>query len=168
MCRATGAHRRVAAGPCHVGHGSPHGRMVDKDHRGGRFLLTGSAPTTESHSGAGRITSMRRRLRTLPERGVETTTVSLAALLSGDRAVSGRTEKSRRASTCEELALWQRWCGRRPHRLGQVVPHRGGGRPRLALRSPTGVKVGHRAEVAVPQWALAEACLWTCVRSRWW
>ncbi len=67
-------------------------RLVDEDQRGGQFLLTGSVPTRESHSGAGRITSMRMRPLTLPERGIETPSVSLATLLAGGRAVSGRTE----------------------------------------------------------------------------
>ena len=64
-------------------------RLVDENHRGGQFLLTGSAPMAESHSGAGRITSMRMRPLTLPERGVEVPTVSLAALLAGNKAVGG-------------------------------------------------------------------------------
>ena len=69
-------------------------RLVDQDHTGGQFLLTGSAPTSQSHSGAGRITSMRMRPLTLPERGVEIPSVSLAALMSGSRAVGGRTQIS--------------------------------------------------------------------------
>jgi predicted AAA+ superfamily ATPase len=47
------------------------------------------APT---HTGAGRIVTVRMRPLTLPERGVETPTVSLAALLAGNRpAVDGAT-----------------------------------------------------------------------------
>lgn len=67
-------------------------RLVDQGPIGGRFLLTGSAPGTQTHSGAGRITSMRMRPLTLPERGTDDPTVSLSALLRGDRAVAGRTE----------------------------------------------------------------------------
>ena len=67
-------------------------RLVDADSTGGQFILTGSAPTKESHSGAGRITSMRMRALTLPERGVAETSVSLAALLGGNGDVGGRTE----------------------------------------------------------------------------
>jgi len=67
-------------------------RLVDEDPRGRQFLFTGSAPTTVSHSGAGRITSMRMRPLTLSERGVEAPSVSLASLLRGDGTVSGRTQ----------------------------------------------------------------------------
>jgi uncharacterized protein len=56
---------------------------VDDDPAPGRFLLTGSAPPPGSHSGAGRITTVRLRPLTLPERGVSTPTVSLRALLAG-------------------------------------------------------------------------------------
>jgi predicted AAA+ superfamily ATPase len=66
--------------------------LVDDDTRGGRFLLTGSMPASQTHSGAGRITTMRMRPLSLAERGVEVPTVSLAGLLSGSRAVGGRTE----------------------------------------------------------------------------
>lgn len=66
-------------------------RLVDADSSGGQFLLTGSLPGGQTHSGAGRITSIRMRPLTLPERGVVETTVSLASLLAGDRAVVGTT-----------------------------------------------------------------------------
>jgi uncharacterized protein len=66
-------------------------RLVDADSAGGRFLLTGSAPTTQTHSGAGRITTMRMRPMTLPERGVLTPTVSMADLLNGSRSLHGRS-----------------------------------------------------------------------------
>jgi predicted AAA+ superfamily ATPase len=63
---------------------------VDDHPTGGRFLLTGSAPSGATHSGAGRIPSLRMRPLTLPERGVVAPSVSLAALLEGDRpAVAG-------------------------------------------------------------------------------
>ncbi len=60
-------------------------RAVDEDPSPGRFILTGSATPTErpTHSGAGRIVALRIRPLTLVERGVETPSVSLAALLSG-------------------------------------------------------------------------------------
>jgi hypothetical protein len=51
-------------------------RLVDTDASGGQFLLTGSIPDRQTHSGAGRITSIRMRPLTLPERGVEVPTVS--------------------------------------------------------------------------------------------
>lgn len=67
-------------------------RLVDDDPSGGRFLLTGSAPGRQTHSGAGRITTMRMRPLTFSERGIETPTVSMAAIVRGERAVSGRTQ----------------------------------------------------------------------------
>lgn len=62
---------------------------VDEDLTGGRFLLTGLAPAQGTHSGAGRIASLRMRPLTLPERGVATPTVSLAAMLAGGAQVQG-------------------------------------------------------------------------------
>lgn len=63
---------------------------VDDHPTGGRYLLTGSAPSGATHSGAGRIASLRMRPLTLPERGVVAPSVSLATLLAGDRpAVAG-------------------------------------------------------------------------------
>lgn len=70
-------------------------RQVDAAVHPGRFLLTGSAtPTTGAgtHSGAGRILSLRMRPMSLPERGLVDPTVSLAAFLSGRApAVAGDT-----------------------------------------------------------------------------
>lgn len=57
---------------------------VDEDPAPGRFLLTGSAPPPGSHSGAGRITAVRMRPLTLPERGVSVASVSMASLFEGD------------------------------------------------------------------------------------
>lgn len=73
----------------------------------GRFILTGSAtPTSKpTHSGAMRITPVRMRPLTLFERGAETPTVSLAALLSGERpGLSGDTEVTLEDYTDEILA----------------------------------------------------------------
>lgn len=56
---------------------------VDAHPDGGRYLLTGSAPTGSTHSGAGRIPSLRMRPLTLPERGTVTPSVSLTGLLEG-------------------------------------------------------------------------------------
>lgn len=74
-------------------------RAVDAGARAGSFLLTGSASPTEppTHSGAGRIVQVRLRPMTLVERGIDTPTVSLRALLQGDRKgrhapITGRTE----------------------------------------------------------------------------
>lgn len=69
-------------------------RAVDDDRSPGRFLLTGSASLRpgRTHSGAGRIVTLRMRPLTLSERARETPTVSLAALLSGARPpIAGST-----------------------------------------------------------------------------
>ncbi len=62
-------------------------RAVDRDRTAGRFLLTGSAAPTETptHSGAGRIVTVRMRPLSLAERGLTEATVSLAGLLSSSR-----------------------------------------------------------------------------------
>lgn len=70
-------------------------REVDAGAPPGQFLLTGSAsgPRTGAHSGAGRIVQVRMRPMTLAERGTDTPTVSLAALLTGERpAITGDTD----------------------------------------------------------------------------
>ena len=69
-------------------------RAVDAGAAPGTFLLTGSATSRgTTHSGAARIVTTRMRPLTLPERGVTTPTVSLAALLDGTRGtVGGKTE----------------------------------------------------------------------------
>jgi uncharacterized protein len=70
-------------------------RAVDDAPRPGRFLLTDSSRTVErgSHSGAGRIVSVRMRPLALSERNLATPTVSLAALLAGDRPqITGATQ----------------------------------------------------------------------------
>lgn len=81
-------------------------RAVDKDNTGGRFLLTGSAPTARHnvHSGAGRIVTLRMRPLTLSERGYPTT-VSLAQLLASDGMVplAGRSEVGLEAYIDEAL-----------------------------------------------------------------
>lgn len=72
-------------------------RAVDNGAAPGRFLLTGSATPvagTDTHSGAGRILSVRMRPMSLSERGVTTPTVSLSALLDGPADVSGSIEFS--------------------------------------------------------------------------
>lgn len=62
-------------------------RAVDDAPSPGRFLLTGSAAPREqpTHSGAGRIATVRMRPLSLAERGLAPATVSLSALLAGDR-----------------------------------------------------------------------------------
>jgi|SRR5690625_1200155 len=66
-------------------------RAVDRDGSPGQFLLTGSAAPTSAptHSGAGRIVSVRMRPLSLAERGLCHTTVSLAALLHGNHGAVG-------------------------------------------------------------------------------
>jgi predicted AAA+ superfamily ATPase len=69
-------------------------RAVDRENVPGRYLLTGSASpaTAPTHSGAGRIVTLRMRPMSLSERNVGTPTVSLKQLLHGGRPeVSGRT-----------------------------------------------------------------------------
>ena len=67
-------------------------RAVDRDFSGGQYLLTGSLPDEATHSGAGRITSLRMRPLSLAEREIEEPTVSLRALLQGQADVAGETE----------------------------------------------------------------------------
>ena len=67
-------------------------RSVDEDSSGGRFLLTGSAPTEGTHSGAGRIVRLRMRPFALHERKICRTTVSFAELMDGAQpTVRGRS-----------------------------------------------------------------------------
>ncbi|HCG56882.1 MULTISPECIES: DUF4143 domain-containing protein [Brevibacterium] len=64
-------------------------RVVDTGAPYGRFILTGSASpvnTSGTHSGAGRILSLRMRPMGVHERGLVTPTVSLTRLLSGQRS----------------------------------------------------------------------------------
>ena len=58
-------------------------RAVDKNNQPEQFLLTGSASPTNppTHSGAGRIVSLRMRPLSLSERDLETPTVSISRLL---------------------------------------------------------------------------------------
>ena len=67
---------------------------VDNGAPPGRFLLAGSAmprPDSELHSGAGRIVRLMLRPMSLPERAIETPTVSMRALLSGSADIAGTT-----------------------------------------------------------------------------
>ena len=82
-------------------------RSVDDDTRPGRFVLTGSASlaSPSTHSGAGRIVSVRMRPLTLAERGLQSPTVSLGALLRGGKpAVAGSTDVTLEDYTGEILA----------------------------------------------------------------
>ena len=67
-------------------------RLVDDDATASRFLLTGSAPTARTHSGAGRIANIRLRPLCLEERDRTEPSVSFEALMSGGRpSVTGRS-----------------------------------------------------------------------------
>ncbi|HEY8868425.1 MAG TPA: DUF4143 domain-containing protein [Candidatus Limnocylindrales bacterium] len=82
-------------------------RAVDADPMAGRFLLTGSATplSAPTHSGAGRIVSVRMRPMTLSERGVGAPSVSLAELLTGHHpAISGSTDVGLEAYVDEIVA----------------------------------------------------------------
>lgn len=80
-------------------------RAVDSGASPGQFLLTGSAspPRPGTHSGAGRILSLRMRPMTLSERGVEQPTVSLRSLLSGARPTVIGSTQVRLATYLEEI-----------------------------------------------------------------
>jgi hypothetical protein len=70
-------------------------RAVDDGAAPGSYLLAGSASEHGAHSGAGRIISLRMRSMTLLERGVGEPTISLRALVAGDRpALSGQSDVS--------------------------------------------------------------------------
>jgi predicted AAA+ superfamily ATPase len=82
-------------------------RAVDDDPAPGRFLLTGSSSPVErgSHSGAGRIVSLRMRPLSLAERFESSPSVSLAALLRGDRPpIAGESHTTLEDYTDEILA----------------------------------------------------------------
>jgi hypothetical protein len=68
-------------------------RAVDSDHRPNQYLLTGSASPRNppTHSGAGRIVSLRMRPLSLYERGMCETSVSLRDLIHGDAEIGGET-----------------------------------------------------------------------------
>lgn len=69
-------------------------RLVDRGAPPGAFLITGSATPkkgSDTHSGAGRILSLRMRPMALFERGLVTPSVSLKALFSGTATIDGST-----------------------------------------------------------------------------
>lgn len=81
-------------------------RAVDDDRSGGRFLLAGSAgvaPGVRIHSGAGRIVSMAMRPMSLNERGLDTPTVSLCALLAGEAQEIGDVSRVDVPAYTEEI-----------------------------------------------------------------
>ncbi|MDX3005681.1 DUF4143 domain-containing protein [Kribbella solani] len=80
-------------------------RSVDRDATPGRFLLTGSASpvTAPTHSGAGRIVRLRMRPMALSERGLDSPTVSLRALLTGEQPPVHGTTGVQLADYTEEI-----------------------------------------------------------------
>ena len=72
----------------------------------GQFFLTGSASIhhPDSHSGAGRIVSVRLRPMTLVERGVGSPTVSLGQLLTGERPAITGSSAVRLSDYVDEIA----------------------------------------------------------------
>jgi hypothetical protein len=82
-------------------------RAVDDNPNPGQFLLTGSAAPAEhpTHSGAGRIVTLRMRPMSLAERGVGSPSVSLGKLLSGGRApLEGETDVTLETYAAEIVA----------------------------------------------------------------
>ena len=77
---------------------------VDAGSPPGHFIVAGSSAPRGAvvHSGAGRIVPMRMRPLSVAERGIETPTVSLAALLAGNRDIGGTT-KLRLTDYVEEI-----------------------------------------------------------------
>lgn len=80
-------------------------RAVDDGRGGGRFLLTGSAAPAEqpTHSGAGRIVTLRMRPLSLAERGLVAPTVSVAEMLTGSRPSISGSSPLRLADYAEEI-----------------------------------------------------------------
>lgn len=82
-------------------------RAIDRDNSAGQFLLTGSAnpANPETHSGAGRIVTVRMRPFALAERGIGEPTVSLKRLLEGEHpTITGTTSFGVRDYVREILA----------------------------------------------------------------
>lgn len=80
-------------------------RDVDRDPAAGRFLLTGSAAPAEAptHTGAGRIITVRMRPLSLAERGLTEPTVPLAGLLNGRRPRLEGASGARLADYADEI-----------------------------------------------------------------
>ena len=121
-------------------------RAVDEDSQPGRFILTGSSSpvTPPTHSGAGRIVSIRMRPLSLCERRdaplFGSPTVSVAALMSGQRSdIVGRTARGLRHRDPEGRISWaapvgstKPACGSR----GICQPDRGAGVSRFRTEHP--------------------------------
>lgn len=79
-------------------------RLVDAEGVPGRFFLTGSLPPGDTHSGAGRIHTVRMRPMCLTERGIVEPTISMKALLDGNAPVGGKSPMTLSDYTDEILA----------------------------------------------------------------
>lgn len=80
-------------------------RLVDHDPLPGQYLLTGSAPTVATHSGAGRIVTVRMRPMCWEERWLSTPAVSFRALVDGTAgAISGTSPVTLEQYVTEILA----------------------------------------------------------------
>lgn len=93
-------------------------REVDKRKLHGQFILTGSAVPNEDHSrhsGAGRFARLTMRTMSLLESGDSTGTMSLAALMNGDRPSSPATRLS--VAALAELVTRGGW----PLNIGKSV-----------------------------------------------
>lgn len=72
-------------------------RAVDEGAEPGRFLLTGSATPvagTDTHSGAGRILSLRMRPLALFERAGAEPSISMSSLFHGGATIAGETDRT--------------------------------------------------------------------------
>ena len=80
-------------------------RAVDDGASAAQFLLTGSASPTDAptHTGAGRIVTVRMRPMSLPERSLSDPTVRLKDLLSGSRPSIGGSTSLRLNDYAEEI-----------------------------------------------------------------
>lgn len=80
-------------------------RAVDAGSPAGSFLLTGSASPVQppTHSGAGRVVTVRMRPLSLAERKLQQPSVSLAALLRGERPEIGGETKVALADYTQEI-----------------------------------------------------------------
>ena len=80
-------------------------RAVDADPFSPKFLLTGSATPAKAptHTGAGRIVTVRMRPLSLAERGLCTPTIRLGDLLSGRESPIGGTSRLRLADYAEQI-----------------------------------------------------------------
>jgi len=83
-------------------------RAVDDGATPGRFLLAGSAslpPQVRTHSGAGRIVRLLMRPMALPERAMESPTVSMTELLIGNRQVIGGSTQLATTDYVDEILM---------------------------------------------------------------